>query len=299
MAQFSYEDFLKKEQSRPSGNYERGNITFLSTLLKNDGDSVLVRFPYKSVNDFTFYTLHNVTVDGKYRNVLCLRNDNDPINACPLCASGDKTKDRILIKCIAYIQGDSGIEVKNCVWDRPANFARTLAECFNSGFIDNVFKITRIGAAKSANTTYTVTPTSPQIYNEKTYPVDFSGFDNYKFNNHIFLDRNYDELMQFVQTGVMPQRQKQENNQAPVQNQQQFGVVKPIEEHTNNYSTMNTAPYTQQPNFTQAESNPFPTPNGYNWQQPTQQAVNNTQSNGGGQVENATPNNGQNKRQYY
>lgn len=274
MAQFSYEDFLKKEATKPQGNFEKGEISFLSNYLQNDGDSVLVRFPYATPNDFTFYSLHRVNVEGKYKNILCLRNDTDPVGACPLCAKGDNAKDRILIKCIAYIQGDRGIEIKPCVWERPAKFARNIAECITS-FPNSVYKVSRMGAKGSKDTNYTIMPTSPQIYNEQAYPIDFSKFGNFKFNNFMFLDRTFEELAQFVQTGRMPQRVKVQEG---VQGQAQ-GYAQPQTSAQPQYATPTPQLVNGQQNvgnFAQAEANPFPTnnaPQQFNWQQPAQQPV--------------------------
>lgn len=266
MSQFNYDDFLKKEQERQEkGNFERGNIQFLSNYLKEDGSSVYVRFPYTSANDFTFYSLHRINVEGVYRNVLCLRNDSDPITNCPLCAKGDKSKDRILVKCIVYVQGEQGIELVPCVWERPAMFAKTLKERLDA-FGNAVYKITRMGQKGDKNTSYDVMPTNPQIYNEQAYPVNFSGFDNYKFNNHMFLDRTYDEVTTFITTGKFPERVKANPQDAQPQVAPQ---VAPQQPQYNNYNNQFTqSPYVQeQPQVQQ--------PQGYNWNngynQPVQQ----------------------------
>ena len=274
MGQFNYDDFLKKEQNKPQGNFEKGNIKFLSNYLQNDGDMVLVRFPYGTPNDFTFYSLHRVSVEGKFRNVLCLRNDNEPVQNCPLCAKGDNAKDKILIQCIAYIQGEKGIEIVPCVWERPAKFARKIADCIE-GFGNSVYKITRSGAKGSQNTDYNLIPAgNPQIYNEQAYPSDFSGFNNFKFNNFMFLDRTYDELVQFVQTGSMPQRQKQENAQPQNYNQQPTYPQAPQQTYAQPQGFAQPQQYAQPQGYAQAEANPFnqsnvapQQPQQFNWQQ--------------------------------
>ncbi len=273
MSQFNFDEFMKKEEQRQN-NFEGAKITFLSTLLKNDGEAVYVRFPYRTAADFKFYSLHKISVNGTFRQVACLRSDADPVSNCPLCAKGDKPKDRFLIQCIVYIQGQNGIEIKPCVWDRPATFSKTLKERIDT-FGQVVYKITRMGKANDKNTVYDVMPAPAQIYNEQAYPIDFSAFENYKFEGHMFLDKNYDEISQFLVTGSFPEVVK--NNTQP-QGQYQQPQVQPqqvVTPQPQMYQQPQQQMY-QQPTFQQAEANPFNQPaqpqnaQGYNWQQPQQ-----------------------------
>jgi len=209
MAQFSYENYQQRQQNK---QFEGGNIKFFN-FLKNDGDVVLVRFPYNTPNEFELYDLHRVTVNGNYRYVNCIRENNQPTTSCPLCAKGDVAKGRFIVKMLVYVQGQNGIEVLPCVWDRPTGFAKLLAERISEcGNV--VYKIKRIGAKGDKSTTYDIMPTmNPTIYNEQTYPSDFSAFANFRPNNFSFIDRNFEELTQFVNTGIMPERQKAQPQQ--------------------------------------------------------------------------------------
>ncbi len=271
MAQFSYESYQQRQQNK---QFEGGNIRFFN-FLKNDGDVVLVRFPYTSPNEFELYDLHRVSVNGNYRFVNCIREANQPTTACPLCAKGDVAKGRFIVKMLVYVQGQNGIEVVPCVWDRPTGFAKTLAERLNDCH-NVVYKIKRIGAKGDKNTTYDIMPTmNPQIYNEQTYPSDFSAFANFKPNNFAFLDRNFEELTQFVNTGVMPERQKaqpQQTNegyqQTPNQHQaQQQNYYNPqYQAPTQQYGAQPQYQQPQQSNFPMGDGNPFN-------EQPAQQQV--------------------------
>ena len=56
--------------------------------LKDDGDSAVVRFMYNTIEDIDGYAVHKVDIGGnKYRYVSCLREYNDPLDTCPLCAN--------------------------------------------------------------------------------------------------------------------------------------------------------------------------------------------------------------------
>lgn len=274
MAQFSYENYQQRQQNR---QFEGGKIKFFD-FLKNDGDIVLVRFPYNTPNDFELYDLHNVSVNGNHRFVNCIRENNQPTTSCPLCAKGDVAKGRFIVRMLVYVQGQNGVEVVPCVWNRPSGFAKTLAERINDcGNV--VYKIKRIGAKGDMKTTYDIMPTmNPTIYNEQTYPSDFSAFTNFKPNNFAFIDRNYDELAQFVQTGVMPERQKpQQTNEGYQQSQQTQQTTYPNPQ----YSQYGAQPQYQAPqsNFPMGDGNPFNVePQPQVVQQPTfTQPVNNAQ----------------------
>lgn len=283
MAQYSYENYTQKQEQK---QFDGPKIKFFD-FLKNDGEVVLVRFPYQSVADIKIDTLHKVNINGNYRYVNCLRqDDNEPTGNCPLCAKGNSAKGRFIAKMIVYVQGANGIEIVPCVWNRPTGFARTVAERITD-YGNSVFKIKRIGVAGDMKTTYDIMPAPANVYNEQAYPSDFSAFENFKPNNFAFLDRDFNELTQFVNTGVMPERQKaqpQQTNgsyaqqpqaqtygqqqqynqtyqqpqgqyQAPQQNYGgQQGYVNP----TPNQNYVQQQQYSQPPvNFQQAEANPF------------------------------------------
>ena len=295
MAQFSYESYTQRQQQK---QFEGGEIKFFN-FLKNDGDVVLVRFPYKTPNEFELFDLHKVNVNGNYRFVNCIREANQPTTSCPLCAKGDVAKGRFIVKMVVYVQGDNGIQMIPCVWDRPQGFAKVLAERITD-YPNAVFKIKRIGAKGDMKTTYDVMPTNPQVYNEQLYPIDFSAFTTFKPNNFAFMDRSYDDLVQFVNTGVMPERQKaqqpQQVNEGYVQPQvqpipQTYGTQPQYQQPQGQYQAPQQnygvpQGYGQpqmQPNYPQAEANPFP--QNVAPQQPTQQQP----------VEQNKPNN----RRYY
>ena len=108
MAKFTYNpNDTMTTTKEDSQNYPK--VEFLSRYLKNDGDSVIVRFPYASINDFDVYHCHRVQLPGyQYaQNVMCARVDlkKEPASVCPICSSGDqvnsRVNDRFIVKAVA------------------------------------------------------------------------------------------------------------------------------------------------------------------------------------------------------
>ena len=211
MASINFNDI--NESSNNSGDYKVG---FFS--MKN-GEEAIVRFAINSIDDFELYTVHPVTVgQSSYpnRRVSCLRENpkSDPINMCPLCARGEKVQQRMYIKMIQYVNDNGRIVPKAVVWDRPAfSYAPQLKSYLDSyGPLTNIVcKIVRQG--DGLETKYTIMPNlNPQMYNEQTYPKDFSAFDDFKVLGTMVMDRTFDEVNQFVLTGNFPQRQANNNS---------------------------------------------------------------------------------------
>lgn len=117
MAKISFNN-IEDEVSNSGGNYSN-NVEFFT--LKNDGDEAIVRFMCDSVDDFEIIACHDVTIDGKYRKVNCLRNPREPLDNCPLCKRGDRVNQRFFIKLLKYEQtpgqdGRTVVTPKACIW---------------------------------------------------------------------------------------------------------------------------------------------------------------------------------------
>lgn len=200
MAQYSYEDFIKRTNNpKANDNFGKSRIRFLTNYLKEDGNQVIVRFPYKALSEFEFCTVHKTYVNGKMRAVSCLRDDYAPVASCPLCNSGAKPQHRFYLKCLLYTTDENNQIVSTpCVWETSESIARQLADIL-SEYQDLsliVCKIKRNGVGKT--TTYTVTPANPTIYNNQTYPADFSEFNNFKFEGFSYLKKNFEEMSELV-----------------------------------------------------------------------------------------------------
>lgn len=181
MAQFSYESY-SQQQANKRANSSTGGRTgstthFVNEFLKNDGDSVVVRFPYHSMDDIKFETTHTVTFPGeKFGKRVRCEGDN-----CPLCKQGVKLDTRFFVKAIVYVTDPTtgNVNLVPAIWDRPAAFAdidlkNLLAEY--DDLTENLFKIKRNGSG--LDTRYTISIImNKTVYNPSVYKADFSGLD--------------------------------------------------------------------------------------------------------------------------
>lgn len=166
--------------------------------LKNDGDEAIVRIMHDSPDDFDLCAVHPTTVDGKFRNVGCLRTPSDPVDMCPYCADGKKFALRIYIHLIEYVRNDQGQIVPVAkVWERSSSYAKTLVNYMNEygPLSDMIFKIKRSGAAGSRDTTYAILPGNMKLYDPAVYVKDVSLFEGYEATGHAVLKKTYEEMM--------------------------------------------------------------------------------------------------------
>lgn len=219
MAQVSFDVANEIEASRPQG--QGGSFEFFS--LRNDGDEAIVRFRYDNTSEFKIYTVHDVELESNgrrnRRKVSCLRNPKDPINMCPLCASGRNSRNTFLIEMIQYFtdSNTNTIVSKPVVWERSMTYANRLKSLIDEygPLSDCVFKIKRCGAAGSVDTTYEIYYGNPKMYPDDVFVKDFSAFDSINFMGTLILNKNFDEISQFISTGRFPQtQQSNENTQA-------------------------------------------------------------------------------------
>ena len=212
MAEFSYQDL---EKFSSNGNQQVGFFG-----LKNDKDEAIVRFAFDGVEGLQFATVHNVTVNGKYRKASCLRTDLriDPIEKCPLCVAGIPLQRRVFIKLIQYNLDERDANGKPTysakVWERSANSAKTFASMVNNygPLSDMVFKIVRNGVAGDTKTTYDILPCMPNVYNPELYVKDFSAFDNYSVIGTVVIKEDANGLSQIL-NGTWQPKSNRDNGQ--------------------------------------------------------------------------------------
>lgn len=214
MAQIAY------EQINQESTYSPNNVGFF--FLQNDGEEAIVRFAHDSIMDFDIQTVHNVTVNGKYRNVSCLRDPHEPLEKCPFCANGFKLNQRFYIHLVQYSMDSAGnIVAEPKVWERSVQYANTL-----KSYIDNygplsdlICKIIRHGAKGDMKTTYEIVPNlSKQLYPDNIYVKDMSAFEGYTSLGTVVMDKSYDDCLQYVNTKAFPQAPVQQQAAAPQQN---------------------------------------------------------------------------------
>lgn len=186
--------------------------------LKNDKDTAVVHFLAETIDDLDILVVHKVKVGDKYKNINCLRRAGEPIDNCPLCAAGYKQDVRV------FVQLYDVNEDKVKIWDRGRSFVRQLEPFARRTKIlyTNPFEIERQGAAGDMKTTYGIFP----LEVNEDYPaitaddlperVEICGPEK-----SIVLDKSYDELVNFVETGSFETvSQPVRRNSAPTYTQQ-------------------------------------------------------------------------------
>lgn len=197
-------------------NYSEGNdfqVGFFS--LKNDGDEAVVRIMCDSMADLEIMTVHPVTVGVSSfpnRQVNCLRDPRDPLEMCPLCAAGEKVKQKVFIKMLQYDPYTK--EAKAVVWDRVASVFAPKIKSFldNYGPLSHIMcKIIRHGTGKQ--TQYDIIPNiNPTEFNEQNYPIIPDAFKDFTVLGRMVMDKNAEEIIEFMRTGAFPEKQKQMSN---------------------------------------------------------------------------------------
>lgn len=226
MAQISYEIAQNLTENK-------SDIGFFS--LKNDGDEAIVRFPYRSTEDFEILSVHTIKVNNTDRKISCLRNPHDPISACPLCANGKKyagrfgevdesaIQNKFFVKMLQYIRNADGtVTAQPVIWERPIGFAKELGNLMKEyGPLNEcVFKLVRTGTGTS--TRYTIMFGNPNVYRNDIYVNDTSAFDNYTALGRIVLNKTVAEINQYMITGDFPQTN---NNNAQLAQHQQYATA--------------------------------------------------------------------------
>ena len=196
MSFISRDEFLKMQAEKEQTTRPQGpRVGYFS--LRDDGDETLVRFAYSDPSEFEVYTVHPVTIDGRFRKVNCINDLRAGVHSCPLCAAGVQLQQKFYIRLIEYTRDEEGKIVPYArIWERPASYMQILTNLFTEygPLCDSVFKVKRSGARGDMQTTYSIMYANPSIYNEQLYPKDFSMFENYSPLGTAILDKNDMEL---------------------------------------------------------------------------------------------------------
>lgn len=197
--QITHEEFLKMQEERQNtnGEFTTKNTNFTEFLKLADGEKCLLRFSFKSPAELPIYTVHKVTVDGKFRNVNCIRNFRDPIDKCPLCAASKSYKQIIYLTALRYVTDEDGQLVKTqpVIWERPTGFLKDLNNYYEEygDLSEMVFTLSK--TVQMAKTRYSLMPKNAAIFNKQAYPADFSAFEKFSPMRGLIVDKSYDELV--------------------------------------------------------------------------------------------------------
>lgn len=184
---------MGKFSANEADNYGgQGNGSFFG--LKNDKDTAVVRFMYNTLEDIEGYAVHEIELDGKKRYVNCLRDYNEPLDNCPLCAARYK----VLAKLFVMVYDVDADEVK--VWDRGKTFLSKLSSlCARySPLVSTPFEIERNGKKGDTNTTY-------ETYAMQTDETTLEDLPELpELLGTLILDKTFDELNFFLDYGDFP-----------------------------------------------------------------------------------------------
>ena len=199
MGQISFNEWSRATSERENNNNNNG-VSFFS--LQNDGDEAIVRIMHDDTASFRMYDVHDrMKIDGKFKNVSCLRAPTDPVDTCPLCSANKQRKSKIYINMIRYFTDENGkIIAKPVVWERADSYANKL-----KGLIDeygplseSIFKIKRNGAKGSLETTYDIYYCNPKVYTDAIYPMVDTPFNTWSALGTMIVTKSYEELASLV-----------------------------------------------------------------------------------------------------
>lgn len=172
--------------------------------LKNDKDVATVRFMYNTIDDVEGFAVHEIEVDGRKRYVNCLREYNQPVDDCPLCAA----KQRVIAKVFVHVYDEETQEIK--IWDRGKTFfskISSLCARYNP-LVSTPFEIERNGKKGDTSTTYETyaLPTDDLTLEDLPEVPELLGT--------LILDKTYEELEFYLDNGYF---EEEIENAAPPQ----------------------------------------------------------------------------------
>lgn len=175
--------------------------------LKDDGDVERVQFLYDKYEDLDTFAVHKVRLEGNNydRMVNCIRDYDDPIDCCPLCAAGYKVEPAMILSMYSHNDG------KIKIWQRGKTFRKIMESKFNRYPVlsNMVFEIERHGKARDQKTTYELI-SMPEIA-----PVDVSEIEKPEFIGTVIIDASPDDMQTFLDTGAFPQKNNSNEDSSP------------------------------------------------------------------------------------
>lgn len=205
--QVSVNEMLNSQPSQSNN----AKIQYFS--LVNDGDSAIVRFLHKDINDFEVLDVHNIQLGGFNRKISCLRSANEAKEECPLCSANkyDESKNtytyplqrRFYIHLLKY---ENPQTTKVMVWDRSKDYIKKLNELEqNYGpLCDRLYKIVRHGIKGSPDTTYDILPLDKDRYNPENYAFNREDLNYKKALGTVVLNKDKEEIATYLSTGNFP-----------------------------------------------------------------------------------------------
>lgn len=162
--------------------------------LKNDKDVATVRFMYNSVDDVEGYAVHTVEIDGKKRYVNCLRDYNQPLDACPFC------REKMFQTAKLFIPIYNVDQKKVQVWERGKKFFSKISSiCARyPNVVSHKFEIERNGAKGETTTTYEIYEVGSDDTTLDDLPEALDPIGS------VILDKSAEDMEYFIESGTFP-----------------------------------------------------------------------------------------------
>lgn len=178
--------------------------------IADDKEVKQVRFMYNTVDDIEGLSVHKVEIDGKDRYVNCLREYNDPVDACPFCREKMAVQARLFIP--VYNIDEEAVQL----WDRGKSmFGKMTTICSryatDRNIVNNIFDIERNGKPKDQKTTYEIF----YVDHDNTEIEDLGEVP--QVLGTLVLDKTVDDMEYFLEEGEFPPTEDDEpEEEAPV-----------------------------------------------------------------------------------
>lgn len=189
-----------------------------------DGEKAIVRFLVDSQADLAPFYYHEIELsDGTKKKVNCARSIKEDLSKCPMCSAGMPVNSISYIHMIQYtIQPDGSVKAEPKTWGKKfsTNEKSIVGQILNylkeyGPLSEYVSTISRTGTDWQ-NTNYSIKVDVPEkVYGPASnYPLDKSLFDGYSEDGTVIKNWSTDEMNTFMQTGQLPEKNKQNNDYA-------------------------------------------------------------------------------------
>ena len=165
--------------------------------LEDDGDTANVRFMIEDAEDLNdyLYAVHKITIKKKFAGYMnCLREYNDPVDVCPMCAAQDKS----VVRMFLPVYDTAEDEVK--LWDRSNSFARKITGLCSryNPLVNHKFDVVRNGEAGDQKTTYDIFETDKDDIELDDLP------EIPEIEGLAVLNKSEDEMEYYIENGEFP-----------------------------------------------------------------------------------------------
>ena len=162
--------------------------------LKNDKDVARVRFMYNGMDDVEGFAVHEIKIDEKKRYVNCLREYNQPLDACPFCRA------KMFSAAKLFIPLYNIDEEKVQVWERGKKFFPKISSiCARyPQVVSHVFEIERNGKKGDTSTTYEIY----EVDKDDTRMEDLPEVGD--ILGTVVLDKSPEDMEFFLENGYFP-----------------------------------------------------------------------------------------------